>query len=386
MPSFRRLGRRKLPRNDLGVIVSKSPSYWDYLKLDQLLNLQNGLDADESQISSDELHFIVVHQVYELWFKLILRELRLARDHLAAPKVDEVIVPHVVHHLRRVSEIFKLTVQQWAVVETLTPQDFLAFRDKLAPASGFQSYQMRELEFVLGRGSKERVRYGDIDPVEHIRQKGPGSKAGEKAVQHLAAAEQERSLRSVLHDWLYRTPIQASSPADPGDEAIVREFLDAYLAAHERLQRSQLEGLLQHGISDRATLEHRFAASNRQSQAFLHADDVAAPERTRERRVRAALLFIESYRALPLLSWPRLLVDAVVEVEEQFVLWRNRHARMTERTIGRRVGTGGSSGVDYLDKAAEGRIFPELWAVRTVLLPADALPQLRNPGFYGFAV
>ena len=363
--------------------MSKSPSYWDYLKLDQLLGLQNGLDADESKITSDELHFIVVHQVYELWFKLILRELRLARDHLAAPKVDEVIVPHVVHHLRRVSEIFKLAVQQWAVVETLTPQDFLAFRDKLAPASGFQSFQMREIEIVLGR--EERVRYGDTDPVEHIRQKGPGTPGGDLAVQRVAAAESERSLRSVLHDWLYRTPIQASNPKDAGDEQAVQEFLDAYLAAHVKLQRSQLEALLRHGISDRETLEHRFAASNRQSQSFLHADDVPATDRPRQRRVRAALLFIESYRALPLLSWPRLLVDAVVEVEEQFVIWRNRHARMTERTIGRRVGTGGSSGVEYLDKTAEGRIFPELWAVRTVLLPADALPELRNPGFYGFA-
>ena len=88
---------------------------------------------------------------------------------------------------------------------------------------------------------------------------------------------------------------------------------------------------------------------------------------------------------LPLLAWPRLLIDSVVEVEEQFVLWRNRHARMTERTIGRRVGTGGSSGVDYLDEAAKGRIFPELWTVRTLLLQREALPELRHPDFYGFA-
>jgi tryptophan 2,3-dioxygenase len=96
-------------------------------------------------------------------------------------------------------------------------------------------------------------------------------------------------------------------------------------------------------------------------------------------------LFIESYRSLPLLSWPRLLVDAVVEVEEQFVLWRNRHARMVERTIGRRVGSGGSSGVDYLDRAAAHRIFPELWAIRTILLPVQALPELKNSRFYDFA-
>jgi tryptophan 2,3-dioxygenase len=112
---------------------------------------------------------------------------------------------------------------------------------------------------------------------------------------------------------------------------------------------------------------------------------VPEAERQRVRRVRAGLLFIESYRDLPLLAWPRLLVDSVVELEEQLVLWRTRHARMVERTIGRRIGTGGSSGVDYLDQTARYRIFPELWAVRTLLLPREWLPPLEDRGTYGFA-
>lgn len=144
------------------------PSYWDYLRLDALLSLQGGLDDDESRLMPDELHFVVVHQVFELWFKLCLRELRLARDHLLEPEVPEETVPYVVHHLGRVSEIMKLMVQQWSVMETLTPQDFLAFRDKLVPASGFQSFQMREIELVLGMGEHERPDYGGVDPLEHI--------------------------------------------------------------------------------------------------------------------------------------------------------------------------------------------------------------------------
>ena len=86
-----------------------------------------------------------------------------------------------------------------------------------------------------------------------------------------------------------------------------------------------------------------------------------------------------------MLAWPRRLVDATVELDEQLVLWRSRHARMVERTIGRRVGTGGSSGVDYLDQTARYRIFPELWAVRTLLLSRDATPPLADPSPYGFA-
>jgi tryptophan 2,3-dioxygenase len=132
-------------------------------------------------------------------------------------------------------------------------------------------------------------------------------------------------------------------------------------------------------------IEEKCAAAVAQTRDFLLANDVGEGERARTRRVRAGLVFIESYRELPLLAWPRTLVDTVVEVEEQFVLWRNRHARMVERTIGRRIGTGGSSGVDYLDEAAKGRVFPELWAVRTLLLAKDDLPPLRDPAFYGFA-
>jgi tryptophan 2,3-dioxygenase len=101
--------------------------------------------------------------------------------------------------------------------------------------------------------------------------------------------------------------------------------------------------------------------------------------------VRAAALFIESYRELPLLAWPRVLLDAIVELDEYLVLFRTRHARMVERIIGRRPGTGGSAGVDYLDATTKYRIFKDMWAIRTMLLPRTALPALRHPERYDFA-
>jgi tryptophan 2,3-dioxygenase len=79
-----------------------------------------------------------------------------------------------------------------------------------------------------------------------------------------------------------------------------------------------------------------------------------------------------------------VLIDAVVEMEEMLVLWRTRHARMVERIIGRRIGTGGSSGVDYLDQTSRVRVFGELWQVRTLLLPGARLPKLEHPEAYGF--
>ena len=115
-------------------------SYGTYLKVPELLSLQQGLSQEH-----DELLFIVAHQVYELWFKVILFELEAARDRIAA---DDVFFAR--HHLRRVNVIERLLVEQIDVLETMSPQDFLAFRSKLAPASGFQSVQFREIEFLSG--------------------------------------------------------------------------------------------------------------------------------------------------------------------------------------------------------------------------------------------
>ena len=361
-----------------------SPTYWDYLRLDEMLSLQGGLEGDESELMPDELHFIIVHQVFELWFKLVLRELRLARDHLAAPRVPEESVPYVVHHLRRVNQILKLAVSQFAVMETLTPQDFLGFRDKLIPSSGFQSFQMRELEAVLGLRDEQRVQYGQRDPLEHIRELADQSPAGATAWGRIAAAHRELSLRDALHGWLYRTPIRGSSPGDEGDAAIVDDFIASYLGQIDQRNERLAAHMGRAAGVDGDAVQARLAAASEMAQRFLGAEDADEPNRAETRRVRAALVFIESYRELPLLAWPRLLVDTIVELEETLVLWRTRHARMVERIIGRRIGTGGSSGVEYLDKTTELRIFTELWAVRTLLLPKDSLPPLTDTAWYGF--
>jgi tryptophan 2,3-dioxygenase len=361
-------------------------TYWDYLKLDRLLALQGGLDDAEELLKPDELHFVIVHQAFELWFKLVLREVRLARDHLSEPRVPEERIPYVVHHLRRVAEIFKLAVEQFRVMETLTPQDFLDFRDKLIPASGFQSYQLRCIEILLGLDEAQRIAYGQTDALKHIHDLAERSRAGAAAWAAIEAARKEVSLRTALHDWLYRTPIHGSSPGEPGDEQVVSGFLAEYLAAAGRQHAEQAGRMAaEHGGASLEQLRARFAETERTSRDFLQACDVEPERQAHMRRIRAALLFIESYRELPLLAWPRLLLDTIVELEEHLVLWRTRHARMVERTIGRRLGTGGSSGVDYLDQTSRYRIYTELWAVRTLLLRRDALPPLRNRAFYGFA-
>ena len=363
------------------------PTYWDYLKLEELLGLQGGLEEDETGHLPDELHFIVVHQVFELWFKLILRELRLARDHLVTPEVPEETIPYVVHHLTRVNEILKNAVDQFRIMETLTPQDFLDFRDKLVPASGFQSFQMREIEILMGLDLGDFSTSGAAaSPLSHIKKSAGDSAAGARIVRRIETAIEQPSLRAALHDWLYRTPIQGTVPGDPADEEHVQQFVDDYLRAFTTLQEGQAARLKEisgpAGLPDAVIDRSETIAS---ATEFLNATDMEPEARKRMQRIRAALVFIESYRTLPLLAWPRLLLDTIVESEELMVLFRTRHARMVERVIGRRAGTGGSSGVDYLDRTTRYRIFTELWAVRTVLLPKSDLPPLRNADAYGFA-
>jgi tryptophan 2,3-dioxygenase len=117
-------------------------SYGTYLKIPELLELQQPISDPPAH---DELLFIVVHQVYELWFKEILFELDGVRDALAADKLRRA---H--HFLKRIHTILTVAIEQIAVLESMSPPDFLEFRNRLAPASGFQSVQFREIEFVSG--------------------------------------------------------------------------------------------------------------------------------------------------------------------------------------------------------------------------------------------
>lgn len=373
---------------EANVAKNGLPNYWDYLELPQLLNLQRGLEDDAERVSADELHFIIVHQVFELWFKLLLNELRLAREHLARDRVPEEEIPLVVHHLGRVIEIMRLAVNQWSVVETLSPQDFLAFRDRLFGASGFQSVQMREIEILLGLEDTDVTEtLGDDAPaaaVSALERRAEAEPTGAWVLDRLRAAKGELTLKAALHKWLQRTPIDASAAEELDDPTHVQGFIDSFLDCYAEHHRRTLADLGGRGASV-AALSARAEQGLQSARAFLEARDAPAADQAFVRRARAGLLFIECYRELPLLSWPRLLIDRIVELEEQLVLWRHRHARMVERVIGRRPGTGGSPGVDYLDKTTRYRIFTDLWTVRTLLLPREALPALRNPAYYEYA-
>ncbi len=366
------------------------PTYLDYLRIEELLALQGGTEGDEDRLSNHEVLFIVVHQVYELWFKLILREIEAARDLMSQDPVPDQQLSRASAALRRVRELLDHCVSHFRVIETLSTRDFLDFRDKLLPASGFQSAQLRELEILLGLADDKRIHLGWEGSYMAALDSHDGSPSPARARVERRRADTP-SLREAVDDWLWRTPIRGSSPAGAGDDrdaAVVRSFIEDFLTA----QRTELDATLElaagqaRSDDERARLAGRYDKEGASTRSFLLAEGVADPvARARRSRIRAALLFIESYRQLPLLAWPRDVVDQIVALEQAFVIFRQRHARMVEREIGRRVGTGGSAGVDYLDETAlKYRIFDDFWAVRTILVRRDAVPDLALTEFYGF--
>jgi len=361
-------------------------NYWDYIRVEQLLMLQGGLEEDDRQLENDEVLFITVHQVYELWFKLILRELRAARDLFCAPRVDEQELSGAVRSLRRISTILRLAVHHFEVMETLTTREYLGFRDKLMGASGFQSAQLRQIEILLGLDDTSRIPLGiEGDYMVALRSLDGSSSSAQERV--LAQKQDMPSLRTAIHAWLYRTPIDGHRHDAPDAQERLAEFVERFLESHARFVDGTLGMALHatHSAPDRSRVEKRYDDEKASVRAFLTPADGEGGARLQ--RERMAMIFIETYRELPLLAWPREVLDGLVEMEQQFVVWRQRHARMVERVIGRRTGTGGSAGVDYLDSTAlRYRVFRDLWAVRTLQIPRSAAPALEHAAFYDFRI
>lgn len=362
-------------------------NYWDYIRVEDLLKLQGGKDGDESKLSNHEVLFITVHQVYELWFKLILREVVTARDLFRQNPVPDIELSAAVRSFKRISAIFEQAAAHFKVIETLTTRDYLEFRDQLIPASGFQSAQIREIELMLGLEDSKRVPLGKQKSFMEALHGESGSPS--PALRRVEARLTDKpSLKDAVYEWLARTPIYGGAHSEEG----TLHFLKGFLAAHRKDAALRLESAVSKVMEpvEADEIRGRYEREVKNAEAFLFAEDdpsVDPATKRRRRDVRAAAVFLESYRELPRLAWAREVVDSVIEMEQAMILWRQRHARMVERVIGRRVGTGGSAGVDYLDETAlKYRIFVDLWGVRALLLRAPILPPVEHEDTYRFRV
>src|SRR5215510_3194918 len=192
-------------------------NYRDYLQLGTLLSCQQCESAKRGQPAHDEMLFIIVHQTYELWFKQILYELDQVQGIFAGDVVDDRAIGNVVHGLIRITEILRLAVQQLTVLETMTPLDFLDFRDLLFPASGSQSLQFRLLETRLGLKAASRL---TIEGRPHDANLPPVDR------EELAEAAEMPSVADQVERWLARTPF-----IDMGSYS----FRDAYRRAVQEM-------------------------------------------------------------------------------------------------------------------------------------------------------
>ena len=247
-------------------------SYNNYLKVRELIDLQKQLTLPAQH---DELLFIIIHQTFELWFKQILHELDATHAF-----IKERRLMRAARNLRRICEIEKILVQQFQVLETMTPHDFLLFRDELKPASGFQSSQFREIEFVSGLKDENLMKFFDDDEFAVIRLN-----------------------------------------ARFGGETLHGAFFD----------------LLKERGMETETYERRVAST--------------------VKIIKEIEKYAEEFE----------LEEALLEHDELVSKWRVHHIKMVERTVGGKMGTGGSEGIGYLQKTLAKRFFPEFWEARTRL-------------------
>lgn len=326
--------------------------YSDYLQLDKILNAQT-LESDRpgKVHAHDEMLFIIVHQSYELWFKQVLYEVGSVMDIFSKSEIaDNSPDLYMVHHrLKRVVSIMHMLVGKIDIIETMTPLDFLDFRDLLRPASGFQSIQFKLLEAYLGL--KMENRHGQEYYISQLKPED---------VQTVRDAEKTKPLIALINEWLERMPFLDDKKYWQDTDSDINSFWERYKEVYA--------SSLAEGEKNNINI----------FEAQLLATDMK-PEWALSPKARRAALFIMLYRDYPILQLPFGLLNVLLEIDEAISIWRYRHMSMVHRIIGMRTGTGGSTGKDYLSGALQKHhIFSEFAALTSFLIERNKLPQLSK--------
>ncbi len=352
--------------------------YQGYLQLDKILNAQHLRSAEEEESPvHDEMLFIIIHQVYELWFKQAIHEIGSVAGMFREVRVDERNMGTAVARLQRVIEILKVLIEQIRVLETMTPLDFLEFRSYLFPASGFQSFQFRAVEAMLGLEEKERLTYNS-QPYTSAFDNSQREK--------LESIQREGSLFGLVEAWLERTPFLQF-----GDF----HFLEHYRLAVQRMLAKEQDAIKESEYLSEEEKAMRLKMLGSSDTYYRSVMDAEAHEQLRQEgkmrlsyKATIAVLLINLYRDEPILQLPYQLLTCLVDIDEMLTMWRYRHAQMVLRMLGRKIGTGGSSGYDYLHSTAvKHHIFSDLHNISTLLIPRSELPELppqvkKELGFY----
>ena len=316
--------------------------YPDYLQLDKILGAQ-ALESDKhGQHAHDEMLFIVIHQAYELWFKQMLHEVGSVMAIFGDGHVDDNggELSIAVHRLRRVNTILGVLVKQIDILETMTPLDFLDFRDMLRPASGFQSMQFKVLEAKLGLRMESR-----FGKQYYTSQLKPEHKS------MIEELEGQPTFFDLLNGWLERMPFLDAKYWPAGEQP----FFD-------RLKAIYTASLVQGEEGNTAMWEKLF--------------EKGEGRRLSPAAARSAV-FIMLYRDEPIFQMAFALLQSLLDIDESMAQWRSRHLNMVRRMIGLRMGTGGSTGSGYLKGALDSHyIFQEIADLSSFLFERRKLPTL----------
>lgn len=366
--------------------------YGDYLLLDKLLSCQDPVTRKEfTEHRQTEVHdehlFIITHQTYELWFKQIIFELDSVRELLNDEQVDEANMLRISSRLDRMRKIFAILVEQFSILETMTPLDFMDFRDYLAPASGFQSYQFRLIENKLGIKNENRFNYKpnqDDQPYLEVFK-------DRKCIENIKKSEKEPSLFKLIERWLERTPgleedgfnflakyYDAVNCMLQGERSIISQSLD-------EISKQKAEDSISPEDALRAEGHLKLMRDEVDKKELMYKPILDQDEFMRRNQFRFShkamqgALMISLYRDEPRFNQPYQLLVTLMDIDSLLTKWRQNHAQMVLRMIGSdTLGTGGSSGYQYLRATQTPRynIFLDLFNLSTYLLPKERIPEL----------
>ncbi len=336
--------------------MERKPVYYsEYLQLDKILGAQLPESVKEGVKANDEMLFIVIHQAYELWFKQILFEVNIVREIFNQSEIKDSSpdLYQAVHRLKRVGTILQVLIHQLDILETMTPLDFLDFRDLLRPASGFQSIQFKIIEAALGL--KFNQRFGQEYYVSQLKPED---------VKSVKDAEKEKSLLQLINHWLERMPFfngekygNEKGMSNNAQHIFWKNYHETYSSSLAPAEKNNLENF---------------------EKLFLN-DEAYPAERNLSAIANRSALFIMLYRDYPLLLLPYQLLNSLLDIDELLAQWRYRHMNMVQRMIGRRIGTGGSTGADYLKSAADTHyVFKEIADLTSFLIQRSKLPKLNE--------
>ncbi|XP_075468808.1 tryptophan 2,3-dioxygenase isoform X3 [Ascaphus truei] len=310
---------------------------------------------------------------YELWFKQILWELDSVREIFQNGHVrDERNMLKIVTRIHRISIILKLLVEQFSVLETMTPLDFFEFRDYLSPASGFQSLQFRLLENKIGVPEILRVPYNR----RHYRDNFKG-----KENELLLKSEEELTLLGLVEAWLERTP----GLEEEGFNFWGKLHVNIFKGLEEQFQAAKIK-------PDSEDKEEMIAELQKQKELFIalfdekrHEHLLCKGDRRLSYKALKGALMIYFYREEPRFQVPFQLLNSLMDIDTLMTKWRYNHVCMVHRMIGSKAGTGGSSGYHYLRSTVSDRykVFVDIFNLSSFLVPRHWIPRL-NPSIHKF--